>query len=94
MPMSVSMAWKDEPQNLLFPLHPLQHLRRCTREAQMPPVLDLGSEEEEGSLVQHGVATTSFSPRQRYFFQPASLERVCHPPQLVVGMMHTFEILK
>lgn len=60
----------------------------------MPPDCDLGSAGEEGSSAWHVVAATSSLPHQKCFFQPAPLEQVCHPPWLVMGVMHTFEILK
>jgi len=55
----------------------------------MPLALDLGCAEEEGFLVQHGVAATT------EMLLPASVPGTgLSPPQLVVGMMHTFEILE
>lgn len=65
-PLSVPMAQKDESQSLLFLLHPSWHLR-CTREAQTTPAFALASAEEEGSLVQCGVVTTSFWKHQKGF---------------------------
>lgn len=55
---------------------------------QTTPALALASAEEDGYLLQPAVVTTSFWKHQKgFFFQLTSLEQLCHPPQLDMGMV-------